>query len=55
MKRFFKHHIYLGRMASRVDDEFIENASENMEVQPEVFRWFCGMHDLNATFICQAL
>ena len=55
MKRIFKRHIYLGRMASRADDEFIGNACECMEVRPEAFRWFCGMHDLQSTFICQAL
>ncbi len=54
MKRLFKGHIYLGRMADRAD-EFIGNADENLEVQPEALRWFCGMHDLGATFICQAL
>ena len=55
MKRFFKGHIYFGRLASRTDDEFIGSLSESMEVKPNPVRWFCGMHDLEGTFICQAL
>ena len=55
MKRLFKGHIYLGRMANRTDDEFIANANETMEVRPEKLRWFCGMYDLGPTFICQVL
>lgn len=55
MKRFITHHIYLGRMASRTDDEFIGSIDESLEIRPEAFRWFCGMHDLGSTFICQAL
>lgn len=54
MKRLFKGHIYLGRMADRAD-EFIGFADEKIEVQPEGLRWFCGMHDLCATYVCQAL
>ena len=55
MKRLFKKHIYFGRLADRTDDEFIANANERMEVRPNALRWFCGMHDLQATFICRAL
>jgi len=55
MKRLFKGHIYLGRLASRTNDEFIDCLDQSMNVRPERLRWFCGMHDLNATFICQAL
>ena len=54
MKRLFKG-VYLGRMASRTDDEFIGNLNESVEVKPEALRWFCGTHDLEGTFICQAL
>ena len=55
MKRIFRRHIFLGRLASRTDDEFIGSLDESMEVKPEALRWFCGMHDLNGTFICRAL
>ena len=55
MKRLFKGHIYLGRMGDRRDDEFIDCVDLSMNVKPEGLRWFCGMHDLDATFICQAL
>ena len=55
MKRLFKKHIILGTMAGRNEDEFIRNLDESIEVKPEAIRWFCGMHDLNGTFICQAL
>lgn len=55
MKRFFKQHIYLGRMVNRTDDEFIGCISEELTVRPEALRWFCGMHDLQSTFICRAL
>lgn len=55
MKRLFKGHIYLGRLASRTDDEFIDCLDQSLEVKPQALRWFCGMHDLASTFICQAL
>ena len=55
MKRLFKGHVFLGRMASRTDDEFIGSVSEIQEVKPEGLRWFCGMHDLDAGYICQVL
>ena len=55
MKKFFERHIYLGRMTDRTGDEVIGNANERIEVRPEALRWFCGMHDMEATFICRAL
>ncbi len=55
MKRLFNRHIYLGRLASRTDDEFIGCLNQSLEVKPDALRWFCGMHDLESTFICQAL
>jgi len=55
MKRLFVGHIFLGRLASRTDDEFIDCLDQSVEVRPEALRWFCGMHDLESTFICQAL
>ena len=55
MKRFFMKHFFLGRLASRTDDEFIHCLDQSMTVEPEPMRWFCGMHDLESTFICQAL
>jgi len=53
MKRFFN--IYLGRLADRSDDEFLGCLEERVEVRPDALRWFGGTHDLDATFICQAL
>ena len=55
MKRFLKNHIYFGRMASRTNDEFIDQADERIVSAPDKMRWFCGMNDMNSTFICQAL
>ena len=55
MKRIFNGHVFLGRLASRTNDEFIDHLDESVEVKPSAARWFCGMHDLNGTFICQAL
>ena len=53
MKRFFN--IYLGRLADRTSDEFIRCVDEHVEAKPNALRWFGGMHDLESTFICQAL
>ena len=55
MKRLFKGHIFFGSMNARKNDEFIDCVNEINAVRPEALRWFCGMHDLNSTFICQAL
>ena len=55
MKRFFKGHFFLGRMASRTDDEFIENANQHIEIKPEGLRWFCGIHDLDSSITCRML
>ena len=55
MKRLFKGHIILGSMKARVNDEFIDRANVDVAVRPQGLRWFCGMHDLESTFICQAL
>ena len=54
MKRLFNN-IILGSMAERRNDEFIDQVDTRVEVKPEGLRWFCGMHDLPSTFICQAL
>lgn len=48
-------HFYLGRLASRTEDEFINAYSEDYQVRPDALRWFGGMHDLKETFICQLL
>ena len=55
MKRLFKGHIILGTMAGRANDEFIDKLDLSLQVRPEGLRWFCGTHDLDSTFICQAL
>lgn len=55
MKRLFKSHFFLGRMADRTDDEFIGNVKETVEVRPEGIRWFCGMHDLDSSITCRML
>lgn len=55
MKRFFKNHIFLGRMANRSGDEFFDMVNQSVEVKPDGMRWFCGMHDLDMTITCQAL
>ena len=55
MKRLFKGHIILGTMVGRANDEFIDQLDLSLQVRPEGLRWFCGTHDLDSTFICQAL
>lgn len=55
MKRIFKGHINFGTMAKRAGDEFIDQANTSLEVRPNGLRWFCGLYDLQSTFICQAL
>lgn len=47
--------IRLGLSNIRREDEFAECASAQQNVHPEVFRWFCGMHDLEETYICRML
>ena len=57
MKRLFKSHffLFLGRMADRTDDEFIDHVNETVEIKPEGIRWFCGMHDLDSSITCRML
>ena len=55
MKRLFKSHFFLGRMADRTDDEFIDHVNETVEIKPEGIRWFCGMHDLDSSITCRML
>ncbi len=55
MKHLFGRHLFFGSMIRRSEDEFIDQVDRNMSVQPTGLRWFCGMHDLDSTFICQAL
>lgn len=47
--------IYFGRLEDRTNDEFILNLPKETQVKPSSFRWFCGMNDMQSTFICQAL
>ena len=30
-------------------------AEDESSVRPDYFRWFCGMHDLEETYVCQVL
>ncbi len=55
MIKLFNRHFYLGRLASRTDHEFINECSDAIQVHPDAFRWFCGMHDMEETYICQLL
>ena len=55
MKRLFTTHFYFGRLASRTDHEFLDHEDEALTVQPTLSRWFCGMHDMESTYICQLL
>lgn len=54
MKRFFGR-LYLGRLQSRTGDEFIDFANEKVDSHRDSMRWFCGMNDMQSTYICQAL
>ena len=55
MKNFLHTHFYLGRLASRTDHEFLDTSTEDLNVRPSMLRWFCGMHDMEETFICRML
>ena len=55
MKRLFNRHIYLGRLQNRTNDEFIDRVNEKVEAHQDSLRWFCGMNDMQSTFVCQAL
>lgn len=55
MKRLFKWHVNFCSMRNRTNDEFFRQADLAVGVRPEKLRWFCGMNDLQGTFICQAL
>lgn len=47
--------IRLGLSNIHTEDEFADCAAAQSEVRPDYFRWFCGMHDLEETYICQVL
>ena len=55
MKRLFKGHTYFGRIANIVGDENRESLNARADVRPNYLRWFCGLHDLDATMPCQLL
>ena len=55
MKRLFVEKVFYVLFGDRRDDEFYRQAREKAEVQPDMLRWFGGMHDLDYTYICQAL
>ena len=55
MSKLWNRHFFLGRLANRTDDEFIGEYSDSIQVRPDAFRWFCGMYDMEETFICQLL
>ena len=54
-------HIDYARTENRTNDHYTGNQTGALKVQPEPFRWFCGLHDLafahacQATYACQAL
>ena len=50
-----RRHIFLGNLIHFSGDEFYDYRPQDGEVRPERFRWFGGLHDLDATFVCQAL
>ncbi len=55
MKHLFQFHIYLGRLADRTNDEFLNQAEVESTVRPTMLRWFGGMHDMESTYICQMM
>lgn len=55
MKRLFSTHFYLGRLANLAGDNFSEFKTEEVNVRPTFSRWFCGMHDMESTYICQLM
>jgi len=55
MKRLFKGHIFFGRIANIGGNDGAEYMSEKSDVKPNYLRWFCGMHDLDATVISRPL
>ena len=48
-------HIRLDLHTIHTEDEFFRSMPTETEVRPDYFRWFCGMHDLEETYICRAL
>ncbi len=50
----FKH-IRFGFAPIEAEDEFANCLNEESSVRPDYFRWFCGMHDLEETYVCQVL
>lgn len=50
----FKH-IRFGLVSNEAEDEFVNCLNGESEVRPDYLRWFCGMHDLPETFVCQVL
>ena len=48
-------HISEERIENRTNDYYTGVQTEMLTAQPDHFRWFCGLHDLDFTFVCQAL
>ena len=55
MKRLLIGKVFFGLFGDHREDDFFRQAQAKTEVQPDVLRWFGGMHDLDYTYICQAL
>ena len=55
MKRLFKGHIFFGRIADICGNDNADYMSGKSDVRPSCLRWFCGMHDLDATVISRPL
>ena len=53
MKHLF--HIYLGNLSKISEPGFNAEKETNVNVRPTMLRWFCGMHDMESTYICRMM
>ena len=48
-------YIFEERIENRSNDYYTGVQAEMPATKQGHFRWFCGLHDLDFTFVCQAL
>ena len=55
MKRLFPVSIFLGSLSDISEPGFDAKKETEVNVHPTMLRWFCGMHDMESTYICRML
>ena len=48
-------HTLSGHQENRTNEVWKENPNQMLKAQTDHFRWFCGLHDLDYTYVCQSL